>query len=522
MTAVKRLIVVGGGSAGWISAALLDATLNRGGRRNIDITLVESASVGRIGVGEATIPPLRATLQTIGIGEQEFMRRTGATFKHGVRFMDWRRPPGQPNNVYHHPFEAFGRQDAIDVAQLWLGLERAGRPVPPYADFVGIQASLSAAGRAPKKLEHADYRGPLPYAYHVDAEAFADLLCDLATGRGVRRIVDDVTKVNCAPNGFIQSVTTRNNGDIVGDLFIDCTGFASVLIEKTLGVPFDDYSGYLLCDRAVGIRASHTAANPSYRPFTSATARDSGWIWDIDLYGRRGVGYVYSSAFMDEAAAEEALRNYIGPAAKDVPARHLKMRVGRRRQLWKGNCVAVGLSGGFIEPLESTGIYFIDYAITLLLLYFPFGGMSPALIDRYNYIMTERYNETRDFIVAHYCLSQREDTPFWREVRQPGRIPDSLKERFVLWAERAPQSLDINTNGCLFGPANYEFVLYGMGWQPSPRDALIRPLMPPVSVDAVQKTVHDARIRAMADLPDHTALLNAIHRDVAPAAAARR
>lgn len=513
MSETRKIVIVGGGSAGWISAALLDARLNRGGQRRIEITLVESAAIGRIGVGEATIPTLRDTLRLIGIDEKTFMRRTGATFKQAIRFAGWAYPPTERAHVYWHPFEAFQRSDAVDAGALWLQLRNApaaGPEATSFANFAGIQSALCEAGRAPKKAESPDYGGPLSYAYHVDAEALADLLCEVAVGRGVRRIVDEVVQVQGGPDGFIRAVTTKQNGDIEGDLFIDCTGFAAVLIEKVLGVPLESYSSYLLCDRAVGIRAPHATKTPTYRPYTSATAQDSGWIWDIDLYGRRGVGYVYSSAHIDEAAAEAALRAHIGPSAEGVPARHLKMRVGRRRELWKGNCIAVGLSAGFIEPLESTGIYFIEFGILTLLRHFPFRGISDALVRRYNRIMIDRYDETRDFVVLHYCLSHRRDTPFWREVQNPSRIPDSLRERLDLWAQRAPIPDDCESTLRLFGHSNFEFILYGMDWRPS-NDALIRPTAAPVDPAVVLRSVADARARAMADLPDHGALLRAIH-----------
>lgn len=453
---LKRVLIVGGGSAGWITAAYMDAVLNGPRSKSVDITLIESPDVGRIGVGEATVPSLRDTMRTIGIDEKTFMSAADGSFKQAIKFVNWLHNDG---HAYYHPFDRrpAGRVDRAGLS--WLTSDRSS----PFASTVSVQPGLCDAGLAPKMLEHPDYEGPLSYAYHVDAEKLADTLCEVAVSRGVTHLKGFVTEVQRQETGDIAAVLTREGQRIEADLFVDCTGFASLLIEKTLGVEFEDYSQWLLCDRAVAMRVPYDVYYPGQRrPYTVSTALSNGWVWDVALAGRRGTGYVYSSRYLDDAAAEAELRRHEGKHCVDLPARQLKFRVGRRAQAWSRNCVAIGLSSGFIEPLESTGLFLVELSVATLCEYFPFTRDTDALAASYNRILQDRYEEILDFIVLHYCLSRRTDTQFWREVQKPERIPERLRDRLDMWRYKSPSFSDFHDSIQLFSHHTYEYVMYGM------------------------------------------------------------
>ncbi|WP_300529036.1 tryptophan halogenase family protein [Maricaulis sp.] len=456
---LKRVLVVGGGSAGWITAAYMDAALNSKDHKPVEVSLIESEIVGRIGVGEATVPTIRHVLQTIGISESDFMKATDATFKQSIRFDNWLDGRGE---TYYHPFER--RQTArIDRTGVnWMASDRSR----PFAELVSTQPHFCEAGLSPRMPKSPDYASPLPYAYHMDAEKFADHLCDIAKARGVKHYVDDVTDIKRAENGNIESVSTKGGLTLEADLFVDCTGFASILIGKTLGAEFDDFSQHLLCDSAVAMRVPYETYYPGQiKPYTTSTAVSNGWIWDIGLMNRRGTGYVYSSAFLDKDKAEAELRAFEGDHTKDLDARHLRFRVGRRPQQWVKNCVSIGLSSGFIEPLESTGIYLSEYAVVTLCEHFPYGSDMQPLADRFNQIMTGRYDEILDFINMHYCMTRRTDTEFWREVQKDERITDNLKAKFEFWKLKPPSHSDFEDQLRLFSHQSYEYILYGMDFQ---------------------------------------------------------
>jgi tryptophan halogenase len=517
---------VGGGTAGWLAASILNRRLNPPGRRMTDVTLIESKNIGRIGVGEATVPLLKRTLARLGIDEYEFMRRTHATFKHAIRYNNWQFNPGESRpDYYYHPFENFqaGRVNPSpryygpmehlisasenDATNYWWHRAQAGR-AQPFAYEIGIQPYLCDAFRAPKTAGMPCYLAEVPYAYHLNAQLFADYLAEVGVRVGIRHIVDDVTAVTLTEQGAIGSVRTRENGDIAGDFFVDCSGFAALLIGKTLNVPLVDYGQHLLCDRAIAMPTPLPGPNP--RPYTSATAVDAGWIWEIDLTSRSGNGYVYSSSFINDDDAETYLRRYIGARSEGSPALRLQMKAGRRAEMWRKNCVAIGLAGGFVEPLESTGIMFIDIGADWLAEFFPFHGESPQATAHYNSIMASQYDGIRDFIALHYCVSRRDDTPFWREVRQRHRIPDSLAEKLDLWGRLMPRPLHMVQDPLQFyDHRNYECILFGMGWSPNPRGGRQGVCEPP-DVDQLSELVRASARKAVAELPSHAAVLRDI------------
>lgn len=497
MSAIKKVLIVGGGSAGWITAAYMNSALNAR-KTMVDITLVESAAIGRIGVGEATVPTIRQVLQSVGISETEFMKKTDASFKQAIRFDDWHHIG---DGGYYHPFQRRPMARIDRAGADWLMSDRS----VPYAETVSVQPAFSDLGLSPRMAGSKDFGSPFPYAYHMDAEKFADYLRDISVARGVTHHIDDVTEIEQAENGDITAVKTKGGLSLDADLFIDCTGFASILSGKTLGTDFTDYGQWLLCDRAVAMRVPYAAHYPGeVKPYTTATALSHGWKWDIGLTDRRGVGYVYSSQFLSDDDAEAQLRAHEGPHTEGIDARRLKFRVGMRPKPWTKNCVAIGLSGGFIEPLESTGLYLIEFAAITLCEHFPFGEITEPLSKRFNEIMGGRYGEILDFINMHYCLTKRIDTEFWREVQKGERITDSLKEKFEFWRFKPPTHSDFDDQLRLFSHQSYEYVLYGMDFQVA--DGVLPPgeNAPPIIPADVRNIVEAGKTR----LPKHADFLS--------------
>lgn len=490
-----RVLVVGGGSAGWITAAYLNASLNTPTQQNALIGLIESDRIGRIGVGEATIPTIKRTLARIGIREKDFMKATDATFKQAIRFDDW----VEPGHHYYHPFDRLTALNFDYRGLKWLASNRSVK----YADTVTPQTDFCDEGLGPKNTGYADYQGTLAYAYHLDAEKFADSLRDFSKPRGVQHMIDDVVDVEQHENGDIAAIKTATGKRIDADLFIDCTGFARLLIGKTLGVEYESFADWLLCDRAVAMRVPYDVKPvDNINPYTKSTALDSGWVWDIGLRDRRGTGYVYSSSFLSDDDAEAALRAFEGDHCADVPARRLKFATGRIKTPWVKNVVAVGLSAGFLEPLESTGIFFAEEGVDYLAELFPRLGKMDKAREMYNRRMNDRYDEAVDFINLHYALSKRRDTPFWREVTSDHRITPRIKEYLARWEEKPPSRLDFVDQIQLFSSINYEFILYGMDWVPQ------RLRNPPPSVGAPDiSKIQATRSSMHKELMPHNALL---------------
>jgi len=477
----KKIAVIGGGSSGWMAAAYLNAALNRNGKTVAEISLVESPDVPRIGVGEATVPSINHILSVIGISEGDFLKRVDGTFKQAIKYVSWLENDG---SAYYHPFNRF-RGSPIDRSGLnWLMSDRS----VPFAHTVSAQPALCDANLSPQMAGPWDFGPPLTYAYHMNALQFADLLRDTSTARGVRHYVDHVTDIEMADNGDIAAVITRDGLRLDADLFIDCTGFAALLIEKKLGVDWVDCSQWLLCDRAVTLHVPYDHHYPGYvRPYTTATALDAGWVWEIPLQSKRSLGYVHSSAFISDEQAEAELRRFEGKHADTLDARIVPFKVGHRAKSWVRNCIAIGLSGGFIEPLESTGLYLSDLATVMLAEHFPYGDDFEPLAFRFNRIMANRFYEILDFINLHYCLSRRHDTEFWREIQKPERVTDRLQAKLAYWRMKPPSPTDFQDQffpgmpntalpsggfagdhrspkdaGGIFGVDSHEAILYGM------------------------------------------------------------
>ena len=530
----KRVLIVGGGSSGWTAAAYLNAALNIGGQKVAEVSLVESPDVPRIGVGEATIPNINQDLAVIGIDELEFMKAVDGTFKQSIRYVNWLENSGK---FYHHPFSRFGARFNDDSGRRWLLSDRS----VPYMNTISAQPILCEMGLSPKMFKKVNLGIPLGYAFHMNALKFADYLRDFSTARGVTHYLDHVIDVDMHESGNIAAVQTKSGKRIEADLFVDCTGFAAHLIEKKLGIGWVDCSQWLICDRAVTIHVPYEEFYPGkVNPYTTATALSSGWLWDIPLQTKRSLGYVHSSAHISEDDAELELRAVEGAHAESLPSRIVNFKVGRREQQWVANCVSIGLSGGFIEPLESTGLYLSQLASELLAEHFPNTDDMAPLAFRFNRIMANRFYEILDFINMHYCLTRRTDTEFWREIRRPERTNDRLRAKLDYWRIKPPSVSDfadqffpgqpdshlasggplgdnrfpIDT-GRLWNHHSYMAILYGMDflrdecskWYGAkrPRPAVHKQVLDAINSAQEQLPPHDVWLKRMVGMPDYPA-----------------
>ena len=451
-----------------MTAAYLSKVLTTNSAQGCQITLVEASDIPTVGVGEATIPIFGDFFRVLDIPEAVWMERCHATFKLAIRFDGWL--DGTPNDTYWHTFGTIPLNVGarISVLQHWLQQKLQG-DTTPFATACHESVQLCMENRAPKSA----YNTPspaIPYAFHLDAGLLAALLKEYALERGVKHISDKVVNTQLDEQGFIRSVTMEQGDEVAADLFIDCSGFRSLLLEQVLGVPWESYADSLFCDRAIAIGTPYAEDDPyneqgnGLQPFTTATALHSGWCWHTPLIYRGGNGYVYSSHFATPEQAEAEFRQYLG-IGEDLTARHLNMRVGKMRRLWVKNCVAIGLAGGFIEPLESTGLALIQVGLNALLHHFPDRQFSPALAASYNRILTANYENVRDFIILHYCLTKREDTPFWKSVVHDTRLPDQLKAQLAEWKSLWPNT--VKGTGHMFTEFNYVSVLAGMDYLPT-------------------------------------------------------
>ena len=465
---VRSIAIVGGGTAGWMAAALLARSLPG---THTAITVIESTDIGTVGVGEATIPPIIDLLRYLGIDEADFVRHTQATYKLGIRFVDWKTP----GSSYWHPFGTFGAPlNRRPFFHAWHKARAAGLE-PDFNDFSAC-AALGDAGkfRFPDQDPAAPAAG-LRYALHFDATLVARYLRAYAERLGVVRLERTVAGATRLADGAIDSLQFDAGDRLQADLYIDCSGFRGILIEGVLGTGYEDWTSLLPCDRAVAFPTESAAARP---PFTQSRARAAGWQWRIPLQHRCGNGYVYSSAHCSDEDAHADLLANVGGKALAEP-RFLRFVTGRRRLFWNRNCVALGLASGFLEPLESTSIHLVASGLYHLLEHFPDRQFDQANIDSYNRELTDEIERIRDFIILHYCLTQRDDAPLWRYCRSM-TIPDSLRERIGMF--RRTGRLRIRA-GELFTDLSWFYVLEGLGVRPEAYD----PLLDVISLDQLRR-----------------------------------
>lgn len=428
----------------------------------LSVTLIESPDIRIIGVGEGTWPTMRASLERIGVPETELFRQCDAAFKQGGQFAGW--TTGAQDDAYYHPLMVPQGFSQVNLVPHWL---RAGE-ARSFCDFVTPQGRLCDEGLAPKTITHAEYKGSANYAYHLDAGKFAPFLAKHCVERlGVRHVLADVVAVDQGESGDIESVLTPQVGEISGDLFIDCSGFAALLLGKTLGVGFKECGDILLCDTALAVQVPFERPDSPLASHTIATAQEAGWTWDICLPTRRGVGYVYSSRHSSEEAAREALLRYIGPEHKDRPVRKIPIRSGHRATFWRNNCVAIGLAQGFLEPLESSAIVLVEISAKLLAEQMPAcREVMDIVAKRFNEVTLYRWGRIIDFLKLHYVLTKRTDSAFWRDNVDPSTVPDRLRDLLELWRYQSPWFFDeFDRVEEVFPAASYQYVLYGMGFR---------------------------------------------------------
>ncbi|MDJ0276106.1 tryptophan 7-halogenase [Sphingomonas sp. 2R-10] len=481
-----RIVIAGGGTAGWLAAALLTRQL----ADLVQVTLVESEAIGTIGVGEATIPTVRSFHALLGLDEAEFMAATGASFKLGIAFEGW----AQRDDRYVHSFGEVGRSTWMgDFQHFWLEAQRQGAAAP-----IGAYCLEHEAAEAGRFVGGPDT--PLNYAYHFDAGRYAAYLRRRSEAQGLTRIEGRIARVERDPmGGDIAALVLDDGQRVEGDLFLDCTGFHALLIERTLGVGFEDWGHWLPTDRALAVQTRSVGPAP---PYTRAIAHDAGWRWQIPLQHRVGNGLVYSSRHLDDDAARERLLASIEGETLIEP-RLIRFRTGRRMATWERNCVALSLSSGFVEPLESTSLHLVMIALTRLVQLLPFGHPGAAARARFNDQGRREIEAVRDFVLLHYHLNQRDD-PFWRERREI-TPPDSLAERIALFAEGAHtyQSADD-----LFRVGSWVQVMLGQRLAPVAWHPLAR-AMPPGELGAALDQLRGGIAATVAQLPTHQQFLDA-------------
>lgn len=483
MRHIQKFVIVGGGTSGWLAASMLCQHLKR---ELCEIELIESDEIGTIGVGESTVPPFVGLIQRLGIDENEFIRAVDGTYKLGIKFVGWH----QRSDSYFHPFGVIGKPIGNhDFYQCWLKARSQG-DTSNLQDFSPCNV-MAEQGRFfhPAKARNTPIGGA-NYALHVDALLVAQYLRKYSEERGLKRTEGKVVEVTRREDGFVSSVTLEDGRQIAGDFFIDCTGFKALLIGKTLGVDSVDWSHYLPCDRAVVCKTGNKGA---LSPYTRATAQPAGWSWRIPLQHRVGNGYVYASRFCTDATARATLLKTLDAPVLDEP-RLIPYQTGHRHEFWKHNVLSVGLSSGFIEPLEATSIHLIARGIDFFLRYFPDKDCEQALVREYNRRMIADFEEVRDFIVLHYAATARDDTPFWQWCKQIPQ-PDSLRERIELFKAHGAMREGVDE---LFRASSWQSVFEGMG---------IRPASPSPRVDnldyaTIEQTLRNAKA-AIAGMVEH-------------------
>jgi len=477
---IKKIVVLGGGTAGWMTAAYLGKAL----QGTVKITVLEAPAIPRIGVGEATVPNLqRVVFDYLGIPEEEWMRECNASFKVAVKFINWRTPgdgspharswQGRPDHFFH-PFGLLPSEEQIPLSHYWSYKRLSGTTDEPF-DYACFKEPAIMDGKlAPRFLngERAAY-----YAWHFDAHLVADFLRRFATEKqGVVHVQDTLTEVKKDERGFITALKTKGNATIKGDLFVDCSGFRGLLINQALDEPFIDMGDRLLCDSAVATPVPHDDAAHGVEPYTSAIAMRSGWTWRIPLLSRFGTGYVYSSKFATQTEATEEFCRLWGLDPEKTELNQIRFRVGRNRRAWVNNCVSIGLASCFLEPLESTGIYFIYAAIYQLAKNFPDRRFDPVLRDRFNHQIETIFDETRDFLQAHFYYSPRIDTPFWRANKEL-QLSESIQEKVAMYKSGVPVNIPVTDENSYYSNFEAEFnnfwtngsyycILTGMGVLP--------------------------------------------------------
>lgn len=510
--AVKRVVVVGGGSAGWLTAGVIAAEHRADSRSGTEVTLVESPDVRTIGVGEGTWPSMRDTLRKMGVSESDFITECDASFKQGSRFVKW--VTAAADDCYYHPFVVPQGYGETNLVPRW----QARHADVPFADLVCFQPHLCEQGRAPKQITTPEYAAVANYAYHLDAGKFGRFLRKHCMEKlGVTHVRDHVRAVTAAGNGDIESLETDSHGAVAADLFIDCTGFSSLLLGRHYGIPFVSRKGNLFNDTALAMRVPYADEMSPIASHTIATAEGSGWIWDIGLASRRGTGYVFSSAHTSDEEAERVLRNYVAQSTgrnddgMETP-RKISFEPGHRAKFWHRNCVAVGMAAGFIEPLEASALALVELSAAMISDDLPATREAmDAVARRFNDRFLYRWDRIIDFLKLHYVLTERTDSEYWIDNCRAETIPERLRESMTLWRHRPPSRSDFFQIEEIFPAASYQYVLYGMGFKPRVR-ATVRRSDDGADADRHFRECSSLTARLLAALPTNRELINLVKR----------
>jgi 2-polyprenyl-6-methoxyphenol hydroxylase-like FAD-dependent oxidoreductase len=460
----KRIVILGGGTAGWMTANALIAAW---GDKGADISLIESPDIGTVGVGEGSTPRLKIFFDDIGVEESEWMPRCNATYKNGISFANWSTRPGFDR--YFHPFTSQVDQHTKTAFYFNTYARRLGVSVHAHPDRFFLGARLSANRQGPKPNENFPFA--VEYGYHFDANLVGAFLKEKATSRGVTHIAAHVVDVQQSDDGDIATLTTNDGETIEGDFFVDCSGFRGALIQKALQVPFRSFAENLFNDSAVVLPTNREEEIGSQ---TVSTALKHGWAWEIPLTNRTGNGYVYSSSFCSADDAESELRTHLGLLDSDVESRHLKMNVGRVEKHWERNCLAIGLSQGFIEPLEATALNLVCNTVYDFIETVNTGGFADQGRDKFNARINEGFEKVRDYIVAHYIMNTRDDTDYWRQNGANTKVPDRLQQILQIWksGKSLSEEMEQQQIQSTYTAMSWCCLLAGYGFYPEPRDVL--------------------------------------------------
>jgi len=476
----------------------------------VSVTLIESRQQPPIGVGEGTWPTIRTTLKQIGVTETDFLRECDASFKQGSQFINW--VDGSGTDAYYHPFTLPTSYVDTNLAPYWL----EGSREASFAATLCFQSELCSQGKAPKQITTPEFAGLANYAYHLDAGKFGPFLQKHCVDKlGVTHVYDDIVEARCDDAGYISHLVTKSGTPLQGDLFVDCSGFASLLIGKHFGVPFLPKKDVLFIDRAWAVQVPHRTEETDIASVTLSTAQSAGWVWDIGLTTRRGVGYVYSSQYLSDEAALQELQTYLrarGEFSADLSFRKIGINSGYRQESWSHNCVAVGLSAGFLEPLEASAIVMIELSAKSLADLLPSSRSGMRHAARiFNDTFRYRFERIIDFLKLHYVLSRRTDSAFWIDNRSNASVPDSLREGLEYWRYHCPWHEDFSHREEVFSAASYQYVLYGMGFRTEPASWLLSDAARNVAREKIKETASHARSLAAA-LPTNRDLLSRIRR----------
>ena len=476
---IQDILIIGGGTAGWMAACYLSASLNF----KVNITVIESPNIPKIGVGEATVPTIKTEFfDRLGVTERDWMVKCQATYKLGIKYSNWKKSPKEGGDHYYHNFGEIPAIEEIPLTHIWIKKRlEENYPTPmDYACFSAVRAC--DLNKAPKFFDGATVQH---YAYQFDALLVAEYLKNWAVKHGITYVLDNLTHAEQDEQGNIKCVVGENGKKYYADLFIDCSGFAGFLIEKTLHEPIVPFNESLLTDRAISINIPENHEVTGLRPYTSATALSAGWVWEIPLFNRTGNGYVYSSQFISDEEAEREVRAFLGKKAENVSSRVIHFQSRRRRNSWVKNCVSIGLASSFLEPLESSTIYFIYAALYQLVRNFPHKQINPVLRDKFNSKVRFMVEDIKDFIVMHFKTCQREDSFFWRANRYDTKIPESLQ--LILDRQKAgiPIRQSDQNDAQLYSSfaarfdnfwnnSSYQCIFTGVNWMPETSLAILQ------------------------------------------------